>query len=277
MKRLLPALVGAAATLAVAACGSNTSASTTAAKSTATPQPGGGQGGFRRNGASGELVRITGTSLLLNTQTGDVTVDFSSTTPITRTHTGTVADIITGMCIVATGQKDAAGTITAANVLLSAAVNGSCSLGGLGGFGDRSPGASPQALRTPRPGTPPIAIARGTVAGVAGTSVTISQVAGGAVTVDVPTTVRVAVADSVSASALSIGDCVLAQGPKDSSGTVTARSITVLPPGPSGCFTGGGGRFGFGGGGGGFGVGGGGGGGGGGFGGGGGDGGGAGA
>jgi hypothetical protein len=84
------------------------------------------------------------------------------------------------------------------------------------------------------------------VASVNGTAVTIQPTTGAAVTVTVPTTVRVSVADNVSASALSVGDCVLANGQKNSAGVVQARSITVVPPGPSGCFTGGGGGFGFG-------------------------------
>ena len=86
-----------------------------------------------------------------------------------------------------------------------------------------------------------------------------------------PTTVTVSRIASASAADLSVGECVMATGQKDASGKVTARALSIQPPGPSGCFTGrrgfggggfGGGGGGFGGGGGGFGGGGGGGGGG---------------
>jgi hypothetical protein len=260
MTRILPLALGTTALLAVAACGSNTSASTTGVRSSASPSGDRGNNA-RRNAAAGELVRITGTSLLLNTQTGDITVDYSGTTPITKTHTGTVADITAGDCITATGQKDASGALTASSVLLSSKVNGSCAgPGGAGGFAgpgaDLSPGASPRPSRSPRPGTPPPAFARGEVQTVSGTSVTIAQVQGGTTTITVPTTVRVSVTDSAAASDLQVGDCVLATGPRNSAGVVTARSLNIVPAGPSGCFTGGGfggfGGRGFGGGGGGF-------------------------
>ena len=259
MMRAIPALAGAGAALALAACGSGSSASTTGARSTPTPNPGGANAGFRRNGAAGELVQLGATSLVLNTTGGDVTVDFTGSTPVTRTRTGNVADITVGTCITATGSKDAGGMLTAANVGLSAKVNGSCERAGLfgGGGGARSPGASPRPTFSPRPGTPPAAFARGEVTAVAGTTVTVLQMTGGSTTVTVPTTVRVAVSESATTSDLSVGDCVLASGQKNSAGVVTARSLNIVPAGPSGCFTGGGaggfGGFRAGGGGGGFG------------------------
>jgi DNA polymerase-3 subunit gamma/tau len=76
----------------------------------------------------------------------------------------------------------------------------------------------------------------------------------------VPTTVQVGVTDTVAKTDLSVGDCVLATGQKDAKGVVAARSVNVVPAGPSGCFTGtgpgAGGGFGRGFGGGGFGGGG---------------------
>lgn len=248
MMRAIPAAAGLTAALALAACGSGTNATTTGAKSTPTAQPSGGPNGFRRNAAAGELVQITGTSLVLNTTTGDVTVDFTGSTPVTRTHTGTVADITTGSCILASGQKDATGTVTASTVVVNATVSGSCQGPGLfGNGGQRSPGASPRPSFSPRPGTPPIAVARGQVTTVAGTAVTVKQPDGTSTTITVPTTVHVSVVQLAATSDLSVGDCVLATGPRNSAGVVTARSLNIQPAGPSGCFTGGGFGFGFGG------------------------------
>ena len=251
------ALLGAAATLAVAACGSSTAARTSA---TGTPSP---QGQGRRGGAAGELVRITGSTLVLSTQNGDVTVTAASATPVTRTRTGTVADIVAGSCIIASGQKDAGGTLTASTVRLSPKVDGSCSGPGL--FGNGGPNGAPTGGvfrtpnpdRTPPPGVTPPQFTRGEVTAVSGTSVTVRATDGSSSTITVPTTVQVAVSAPATFADLAVGDCVLATGPRSTSGTVAARSLNIVPAGPSGCFTGrglggfGGGRGGFGGGGGG--------------------------
>jgi hypothetical protein len=133
-------------------------------------------------------------------------------------------------------------------------VNGSCTAG----FGNRPPGANgnpnpnatPRAVprRTPPPGQPLPAFATGKVTAVDGTSVTLQPATGAAQTITVPTTVTVAESNVASASALAVGDCIQATGPKDSSGTVDATALSIVPAGPSGCFTGGRGFGGFGGG-----------------------------
>ncbi len=245
MKRILLAVTGVLATVAMAACGNATSASATTPSGSASASPSGGANA-RRGGTAGELVRITGSTLLLNTQSGDVNVTVGGTTPVTKTRTGTLVDIVAGSCIIATGQKDAAGALTASGVRLSPKTNGTCT-GGFGGPG--GPGgapdasASPRPSRTPQPGVTPPAVARGEVTSVAGTAVTLQDQTGAPVTITVPTTVQVAVSQVITSSQLAVGDCVLATGPKDSKGVVTARSVNVVPPGPSGCFTGGGGGF----------------------------------
>jgi hypothetical protein len=255
------AATGVLATLALAACSSTSAATNTGSK--ASPSPSGGANGRRPGGTAGELVRIAGTSLLVNTQTGDVSVALQSNTPVTRTRTGSVADITKGSCITATGTKDSSGALTAQTVLLSPAVNGSCTGAGIfGGADGARPSFSPRPDRSPRPspsGTPP-AFARGQVTAVSGTAVTLQDVQGGALTVTVPTTVRVAVSQAITAADLAVGDCVVTAGQKDSAGVVQARSVNVVPPGPNCCSAGAGGfgfgRGGFGGGGGGLGGGG---------------------
>jgi hypothetical protein len=256
------AATGVLATLALAAC-SSTSAATNTGSTSPSASPSGNA--RRGGGTAGELVRIAGSSLLLNTTTGDVSVALQTTTPLTRTRTGSVADITKGSCITATGTKDAAGTLTAATVLLSPAVNGSCAApfggNGNGGLGGARPSQSPGASPRPSPsGTPP-AFARGQVTTVNGTAVSLQDAQGGALTITVPTTVRVGVSQAITTADLAVGDCVVANGQKDSAGVVQARSISVVPPSANGCsaaggFGGFGGRGGFGGGGGGGGAGG---------------------
>ena len=259
---VLPLLAGFGA-LAVAACGSSAAAGTTTPKPGTSPTP---RGARAFNGASGQLVQIKGQTLIVSNAQGDTTVDYTSSTTITQTSTATFADITTGECLTASGTKDSTGAVTAANVTVRNAVNGSCSVasafgpggpgGGIGG-GTRTPNPN----RTPNPSfSPPANLGRanGLVTAVNGTSVTVQDTTTSGTTtttITVPTTVRVSRIDTVDSSALQTGECVTAIGQKDSSNVVQARALTIVPAGPNGCTAGGGGFFGggrFGGGGGGF-------------------------
>ncbi|HEV7678861.1 MAG TPA: hypothetical protein VGQ42_09870 [Candidatus Dormibacteraeota bacterium] len=267
MNRTFLAATGVLGTLALAACGSGATASTGTSSGSASPSPSGSANARRGGGTAGELVKVNGTTLVLNTTGGDVSVDVSgSSLVVSKTRTGTVADVVAGMCLTASGQKDSAGVLTASTVQLRAKVNGTCNApaGGPGGpgapGGTPDPSGTPRPSRTPQPGVVPPAFARGEVTKVAGTAVTLQDATGTAVSITVPTTVQVGVTDTIAKTDLSVGDCVLATGQKDSKGVVAARSVSVVPAGPSGCFTGtgpgAGGGFGRGFGGGGFGGGG---------------------
>ena len=244
MKRLVTTAGAVGVLLALAACGSSSNAAGTASSSASSSGATGARGAQGRNGTAGELVQMNGTKLVLNTQNGDVSVVYNSATQIMKTSTGSVADIVAGTCIVASGQKDSAGAITASVVRVSDKVNSSCSFGRPRGAD--SPGASPRP--TPRAPQGNFAAAGGEVVSVANTSVTVKDSSGSTRSLTVPTTVRVSKSSVASVSDLGIGDCILANGSKDSAGTVTARTLSIVPAGPSGCFTGGGlGRGGFGG------------------------------
>jgi hypothetical protein len=255
LNRLLTPALLAIATVGLAACG----AAASAGSASATPKPAASPGFLGRNGASGELVNINGMTLVVNAASGDTTVLYTATTTFQRTSTGSFGDIVAGKCIVATGQKDAAGKVTATAIRLSDPVNSACATGvPAGGAG---PGGGTRPTPRPRP-TPSGAAANftfvsGQVTTVSGTSVTIQPATGASQAVTVPTSVTVNKSAAAAATDLKVHQCVSANGPKASSGTVTARSITIVPSGPTGCATGGGrGGFGGGGGGGGFGGGG---------------------
>lgn len=234
-----------AATLVIAGCGS-AAASTGGAGSSPTP----GFGGAR--GTSGEVAQINGNTMVVNAASGDVDVTLASNVTVLQTRTGTVADLTNGSCVQVTGSKDSTGAVTATSIRSFTATASGCSVAGAfgGGFGGgagrtRPSGAPSLPARTPNPN---FASILGSVKGSTPTSLTIQPNSGAAETVSVPTTVRVTIVTTSSASAIAVGDCVTAVGPKSSSGTVTARSVTIVPPGPNGCSTTGGG-FGFGGGG----------------------------
>jgi hypothetical protein len=240
MNRML-VLAAAIAGLVAVACGSAATAA-----NTTSPSPSSGRGGaqFRTNGASGQLVQINGQSLILTGPTGDLTVTLSSSTTFTRTSTAVLADIVPGVCILATGQKDSAGVLTATTVRLSPKVSGGCAAAGRLG-----PNASPPAGASPRPtpsGLPAMAFVSGEVTGAAGISITVLTTTSGSQTITVPTIAAVTTTVVAAATDLRTGECLRATGARDATGSVQATTITITPAGPSGtCVTGiGGGGFG---------------------------------
>src|SRR6202011_4175211 len=106
------------------------------------------------------------------------TVTFNGATTFTRTSTAVLADIVPGLCVVATGQKDSSGALTAMTVRLSPKQAAGC---GAGQFGpNASPGASPR----PAPsGQPAGAFVSGEVSAATGTSITVLTAAGGSQTI----------------------------------------------------------------------------------------------
>lgn len=236
MNRSIPAL--AAATFFLAACGAS------ANTASSTPSPGGANA--FRNGASGQLVQINGQTLILTGPNGDTTVTFSSTTTFTKSSVATLADIASGTCIVASGVKDASGVVTATNVSISPKTATGCAARNFAP--SPVPGASPRPSPTPRPSATPRpnqTIVSGEVTAVSGVSVTVLTEASGSEKITVASAATITQTATVEASALQNGQCVRANGSRDSSGDIQATSITITPAGPSGtCATGlgGGGR-----------------------------------
>ena len=241
MKRMVVLAVAAVGMMA-SACGSAATANTSASS----PSPGRGGAAQFRNGAAGQLVQVNGQTLILTGPTGDLTVTFSGTTTFTRTSNAVLADIVPGVCIVATGQKDSTGQLTATTVRLSPKPSAGC--GAAGRFGPNPtppPGASPR----PTPsGQPPMAFVSGEVTGATGISITVLTTTSGSQTITVPTTASITTTVVASSTDLQTGECLRATGARDSAGTVQATSITITPAGPSGaCVTGFGGGGGLGG------------------------------
>jgi hypothetical protein len=222
--------------LAVAACGSAVAKSSSSSPKATT------RGNF--NGAAGTVVQVSSSSLTLATVSGtDVSVTYTSATPVISTSTGSYQDIAVGTCMTATGTKDASGAIAVASVSISQPVNGSCNTRTILGGSPRAfpSGAARGTFRArPRASVPAnFAAVRGQVTAVSGTTVTINDAqTGGTETVTVPTTVSVDITSPGNDSDLAQGVCVLAAGQKAASGTITARTLAIEPPGPSGCFTG---------------------------------------
>jgi len=227
MNRLVVASFVAAG-FVLAACGNGA----TAANSTTSPSP--AAGNALRGGAAGQLVQINPQTLILSGANGDITVAYSSTTPITKTSTAALADITPGVCVVASGQKDASGVVTATTVRLSPKGANGCATGAPNGNG--AAGASPRPIPS---GQPAVNFVSGEITSVNGTSVTLLTQASGSQTIIVPTTAVVTLSSVASAAALQVGQCLRATGSRDSAGNVQATALTITPPGPGGtCTTG---------------------------------------
>jgi hypothetical protein len=244
MNRFLPLI--AVTAFVLAACGSPASAAKTS------PSPSGNNA--LRNGASGQLVQVSGQTLILTGPNGDTTVTVTAATTYTKTSIATLADIIKGTCIVANGQKDpTSGAITATNVRISPKTAAGCAAPGFGPGGNpgATPRATPPVAATPRPtptGLANLAFVTGEVTAVSGTSVTVKTAAAASQTISVASAATITSTADVTLAALQNGQCLRANGPRDAAGNVQATSVTITPAGPSGtCTTGGGGR-GFGGG-----------------------------
>ena len=287
-RRWAPALAGLGiVVLGVAACGSGGSSATVAGTAAASPAaqasspaPTPSQAAFP--GVVGTAAAVSGSSLeVQNPTSGQVTVTFTATTPITETVTATAKDVTVGSCVTVVGKPSAAGSatgpVTATTVTISAPVKGNCAGGagfgggGFGGFGRGGGGAggsaTPRPSFSPRPrptgsrgafGNGAFGGANGKVTSVSATGFVVQargRTAGtaGAAGTDISVTVITNSASkylktvTAKPSALKVGQCITALGTANSIGAVAARSIRVSQPGPSGCVSGFGGRGGFGG------------------------------
>lgn len=241
----LTTLVPAFAAVALAACGGSAT-SNTASKPTPTPAA------ARAGAAAGKLTTLSGTRLVLSGQTSSVVVTYTSTTRFAQSVAGAMSDIAAGACVTAVGQNGAGG-ITATSVAIQQDLNGNCTQNGGGnggagrangrpggGFGGGGGGAG--APGGPG-GNPNFAAARGQVASVSGTTVTVQPASGGSpTTVTVPATARITKTEAVTSSQLALGQCIQASGQRNSAGTLTARTLTIVPAGPNGCVFGSGGN-----------------------------------
>jgi hypothetical protein len=275
-QRWVPALAGLGiVVVAVAACGGGGTTAAVAGTASASPAaqssgsaPAGPQAAFP--GVVGTAAAVSGSSLeVQNPTSGQVTVTFTATTPITDTVTVTSKDVTVGSCVAVVGKPSAAGSatgpVTATTVTISDPVKGNCAGGagfGGGGFGGGGAGggATPRPSFSPRPrptgsrgafGNGALGGANGKVTSVSATGFVVQargRTAGTDISVTVITNSASKYLKTVTAkpSALKVGQCITAVGTANSIGAVAARTIRISQPGPSGCVSGFGGRGGFG-------------------------------
>jgi hypothetical protein len=214
------------------------------------------------------VAQINGTSMeVQNQQSGQVTVNWTSSTTFTKTVTVTAASVAAGDCVTITGSTSS-GQLTANNVTISQPdSSGNCNagrFGGSGGGGFPGGGGSP-----PNGGTLPsrpsgsfpggasgFSFASGKVTSLSATSLVIYGISsagfsGGAqgstpptsikdsnVTVGLSSSTRYNESQTVTSSTLAVGDCVTAVGSTDSTGAVSARTVRITSTGAQSCTSG---------------------------------------
>lgn len=229
------AVTGAAA-LSIAACGSSnnsspTSTSTSTSTSTVTstttsPAPAQGQAHV-----SGLIASVAGNSIQVTKDDNtNAAVNFSSTTKVTEVAPATLSDVTSGTCITVRPTQEIQGSqpVTAVSVRLSPSVNGTCPPGKESGSGTSTP---PSGSPTPTPAMPkPL---RGSVASVAGNTITVASTDPSGNTKQTPVTVddktKYSKVTTATPEAIAQGKCVSAHGTMDNGGALQATSINLRP------------------------------------------------
>jgi hypothetical protein len=247
-----------------------------AAKSTTPPRP---TGSF----ASGMVAGLSGSTMEVQSTTGQTTVTVSPTTSFTQIEHESASDIGTGDCVRATGSGSTTKGIKATTVSITKATASGCAsgfpgaAGGASGFGGGASGFGGGSGRFRGPagtggtGTRPsfptnghrpgnFATASGSVTAVKGDTVTVKarvlktsastktkkkpQFVTKSVKVTIASSATVTTTATATSAQLANGTCVSAIGPASTTGAIAATSITISQPVNGTCSAGFGGGFG---------------------------------
>lgn len=259
--RLSGALACLALGLSVSACGSSGQPANASAGGQSgygqggQGQQGGGPGGFP--GGSGKVAAVAGSTAQVQGQGGQVAVTWTSKTTFAQQVAASASDLKMGDCVVAMPSAPASGssddsdsgstTVKAANVRITAAVDGSCTTalpGRTGAAGDgQGPGGGTPPEGAPEGGSgrgngtgrPAMRGAFGEVTAVDGSSFTVasSRPDSSSSSTTVKTTVTTSsdtswtTTKATTSKAVQVGRCVTSRGTSGSTGAIAATSITV--------------------------------------------------
>ena len=168
------------------------------------------------------IASVSGDAIQVTQQTGNATVDFTPSTKITQVTPGQLTDVTAGSCVVVLPTRqsaDTGATITAQFVRVSPAVGARCPE-------PKHPAGAPHSGGPA--GHRPLL---GTVASVAGNTITVTDAQAGGSTsqtsVTVTDTTKYTKQSATDAQALTQGQCIAARGTKDDSGNLQATAINV--------------------------------------------------
>lgn len=202
---------------------------------------------------SGPVVSVKGSTFKVTTAlspTGTAMVSVGKKTTITTQKTLPESSLKTGMCVQATGSKNAKGVVVASRISLAAPVKGVCTTGFTrrgprpAGSGTRPPGAGAGS----RPGGgfgnfANFGFAFGKIAALKGGTLTVKgSLSAKSVTTTVTVSAKTRIAETVKVDdgAIAPKMCVFVRGTSTTKGvTVAAQNIALTKPSATGC------RFGF--------------------------------
>jgi hypothetical protein len=191
----------------------------------------------------GQVTSVKGKTFVLKTAqspTGQSKVDLSSSTTISEQVAAKQSDLVKGVCVFATGQREKNGTISATTVGITTPVKGSCQMG----FGQRGrrPGNRPPGAR-PRNGRPPgnfqrpanFGFATGGITDVKGDTITVHNQRG-STNVAVSSKTQISKTSRVDDSAIKVNECAIVRGTSADAGvTVAAQNVNLRTAGKNGC------------------------------------------
>jgi hypothetical protein len=221
--------------LSVAACGTSNSGSTAASSTPSAAAPTATSSSaapaatsMGKDRVAGLIASVSGNTIQVNQPggTGPAAVAYAPATKISQAMSAQLIDVTAGSCVwvrAARGNGTPGnGTVTAARVLISDAVNGQCGPAG---------GKLAAGTTSPAPDQPPRGRGlRGTVASVSGNTIVVTTAPDGTTA---PTNVEVTDSTKymkravVGATAITQGECIAARGSKDNGGTLQATVINL--------------------------------------------------
>jgi len=203
---------------------------------------------------SGPVTSVKGSTFTMTTSlspTGKATVTVPKSATITTEATLSLGALKTGLCAMATGQKNSKGAVAAQRISLSTPVKGQCTSGFRRG-GTRPGGGTPPGGGQRPPGngngggfgnSANFGFAFGTISAAKGDTLTVKGTFNGkatTTTVTVSSKTQISKTVDVGVSAIAVKDCVFVRGTSADKGvTVTAQNISLSKPTSTGC------RFGF--------------------------------
>nr|BBX77336.1 hypothetical protein MFLOJ_11230 [Mycobacterium florentinum] len=165
----------------------------------------------------GLIASVSGTTAEVTQEKGNAAVVFTPSTKVTEVTTATLSDVTSGSCVTvrpAHRESQPGQPLTAASVRVSPAVDGKCPPAAPGGAPKRAP-------------------VRGTVASIAGDTITVTSIdpsgAGSQTAVTVTDQTRYTKQGDANTQSIAQGKCMTAQGNQDGSGTLQATSIDLRP------------------------------------------------
>lgn len=266
--------VGAALALAtlISACGGGSTPTSSNPTST-TPGGSSGSGGAGGNagfqGTSGSVAALSGSSMeVQNQQSGQVTVNWTSSTAFSKTVNLSASSVADGDCVAITGSTTT-GHLVATSVTISQPSSSGACTGGFGrgarGTGSGAAGSAPanggslpsRPARSFPGGGAGFAFASGKVTSISPTTLVLygvsssgvprasgqgstppTSVKSTSVTVGLSASTLFTKTQTAAASSLAVGDCVTANGSTDTTGAVTARTVRITSTGGQTCSTG---------------------------------------